>query len=350
MSSKAVLEAKGISMEFSGVRVLHSVSVSFETGRIYGIVGENGAGKSTLMKIISGFLQPVEGEIFIDGRKITLNPLKAKELGIVLIPQELNLVDTLRVYENIFLGDELKGKFGFLNKREMIRKTEQLIKGLGLDVPPQVLVRNLSPAQKQLIEIAKAVSKNARVLIMDEPTSTLSEREVKKLFELVRKMKASGLAVVFISHRLKEVKEIADVIVVLRDGRKVYEGRAGQLTEKEIAELMVGRELSEMYPPKPLPKDEVVFSVENMSSIDGKVRDVSFYVKKGEILGFYGLVGSGRTELMETIIGIRKKSSGKVKVLGREVYITSPDDAKRYGIVYLPEDRKSAGIIPLLED
>ncbi|MCD6449887.1 MAG: sugar ABC transporter ATP-binding protein [Thermotogaceae bacterium] len=336
-------------MEFSGVRVLHSVDVKFTRGKIYGIVGENGAGKSTLMKIVSGFLQPVEGEIFVYGKKTTLNPLKAKELGIILIPQELNLVDTLRVYENIFLGNEMKSRFLFLDKKKMIEESKRLVKRFGLNISPLQFVYRLSPAQKQLIEIVKAVSKSARLLIMDEPTSALSEREVKNLFNLIRRMKEEGITVIFISHRLKEVKEIADEIIVLRDGRKVYEGRASGLTEKEIAQLMIGRHLSEMYPEKSIPKGEIVLKVENFFSADGSVKNVSFDLRKGEILGFYGLVGSGRTELMETLVGIRRKSAGRVTLHGAEVNITSPDEAKKLGIVYLPEDRKTAGIVPILE-
>ncbi len=343
-----ILETKGISRDFSGVRVLHSVDSSFKRGIIYGIVGENGAGKSTLMKIISGFLQPTEGKIIVDGKETNLNPLKAKALGIVLIPQELNLVDSLRVYENIFLGNEISGKI-LLRKKEMIERSRELIERFNLVISPLRMLSELSPAEKQLVEIIKAISKNARLLIMDEPTSTLSEREVENLFNLIKRMKGEGITVIFISHRLKEVKEIAEEIIVLRDGRKVFQGPAKDLSEREIAEMMVGRKLSEMYPEKPKPKENVVFKVEDFSSVDGKVKDANFEVHEGEILGFYGLVGSGRTELMETIIGIRKKLRGKIIFKGEELSINSPWEAKDRGIVYLPEDRKSAGIIEILE-
>ncbi len=348
MTEKVVLYAKGICMDFSGVRVLHDVDLRLEAGKIYGIIGENGAGKSTLMRILSGFLQPVEGEIYVDGQKIVLNPLKAKELGIILVPQELNLVETLRVYENIFLGDE-ESSAGFLKKRSMIQKASELIQKLGLSVDPRSFVEELSPAQKQMVEIAKAVSKKVRILIMDEPTSSLSEEEVSKLFEIVRNMKKTGTAVVFISHKLKEVKTVADHLIVLRDGRKVYDGELAALSEREMAELMIGRKLSDMYPPKTEHADQTILEVKNLTTIDRKVQDICFELKKGEILGFYGLVGSGRTELMQALIGVRKIKSGEILIDGKKVEINSPKHAKNLGIVYLPEDRKSGGIITDME-
>ncbi len=348
MSDKVVLTARGICMDFSGVRVLHNVDAEFKAGKIYGIIGENGAGKSTLMRILSGFLQPVEGEIHIDGQKVVLNPLKAKELGIIIVPQELNLVESLRVYENIFLGDE-ETSAGLLKKRSMIEKAGQIIRQLGLDVDPKNFVEQLSPAQKQMVEIAKAVSKKVRVLIMDEPTSSLSEEEVSKLFEIVRNMKKAGTTVVFVSHRLKEIKTITDHLIVLRDGRKVYDGELGDLTEREMAELMIGRKLSDMYPQKKAQVDEYVLQVKDLTTEDEKVVQVSFDLKRGEILGFYGLVGSGRTELMQALIGVRKIKTGEILLEGKKVELKSPKQAKDLGIVYLPEDRKSGGIIAEME-
>nr|WP_041083622.1 sugar ABC transporter ATP-binding protein [Thermotoga profunda] len=348
MADEVVLSAKNICMDFSSVRVLHDVDVQFQKARVYGVVGENGAGKSTLMRILSGFLQPTKGEIFVDGHMVRLNPLKAKALGIVLIPQELNLVDTLRVYENVFLGDEVKNNL-LLNKKFMIEKTKEYLDQFGLKIDPKSYVSQLSPAQKQMVEIVKAISKQAKILIMDEPTSSLSEEEISKLFEVVRNMKNSGMTVIFISHKLKEVKAIADDLIVLRDGRKVYEGSARQLTEKQIAESMIGRKLDEMYPPKSLPLEEVVLEVRNLSSKDGTFKEINFKVFKREILGFYGLVGSGRTELMEALIGLRKLQTGQILLNTQKVNIDSPKDAKKLGIVYLPEDRKTAGIILSLQ-
>lgn len=339
-----VLSAKDICMDFSSVRVLHDVDVQFQKARVYGVVGENGAGKSTLMRILSGFLQPTKGEIFVEGQIVHLNPLKAKALGIILIPQELNLVDTLRVYENVFLGDEIRGNF-LLKKKAMIEKTKEYLDRFNLKIDPKSYVSQLSPAQKQMVEIVKAISKQVKVLIMDEPTSSLSDEEISKLFEVVKGMKNSKVTVIFISHKLKEVKAIADDLIVLRDGRKVYEGQTQQLTEKQIAELMIGRKLDEMYPPKTIPTKEIVLEAKDLSSKDGTFKNISFEVFKGEILGFYGLVGSGRTELMEALIGIRKLRSGQLLLNGKEAIIATPQDAKKLGIVYLPEDRKTAGII-----
>lgn len=330
------------------MRVLHDVDVRFQKARVYGVVGENGAGKSTLMRILSGFLQPTKGEIFVNGQMVRLNPLKAKALGIVLIPQELNLVDTLRVYENVFLGDEVKNNL-LLNKKFMVEKTKEYLDQFGLKIDPKSYVSQLSPAQKQMVEIVKAISKQAKILIMDEPTSSLSEEEISKLFEVVRNMKNSGMTVIFISHKLKEIKAIADDLIVLRDGRKVYEGSTQHLTEKQIAESMIGRKLDEMYPPKSLPLEEVVLEVRNLSSKDGAFKDINFKVFKREILGFYGLVGSGRTELMEALIGLRKLQAGQILLNTQKVNIESPQDAKKLGIVYLPEDRKTAGIILSLQ-
>ncbi len=345
---RAILSARNVCMDFSNVRVLHNVDVDFEPAKIYGVVGENGAGKSTLMRILSGFLQPVEGEIHFEGNKVVLNPLRAKTLGIILIPQELNLVETLRVYENIFLGDEMTHGL-FLSKKQMIEETKRLMAQLDLSIDPTVYVSQLSPAQKQMVEIIKAISKKVKVLIMDEPTSSLTDDEVLKLFQIVRNMKQKGITVIFISHRLKEVSQIAEELVVLRDGRKVYQGEVQSLSEKQIAELMVGRKLDEMFPEKPSPSSEIVLQVKSLSTIDGRVKEASFELYKGEILGFYGLVGSGRTELMEALVGIRKVKSGEVYLFGKKVQIENPQDAKNLGLVYLPEDRKNAGIVQILE-
>lgn len=343
-----ILSARNICMDFSGVRVLHNVDVDFAPAKIYGVVGENGAGKSTLMRILSGFLHPTEGEIYFEGNKVLLNPLKAKSLGIVLIPQELNLVESLRVYENVFLGDEIKRGF-FLSKKTMIEETKRLMSQLELSIDPTVLVSQLSPAQKQMVEIIKALSKKVKVLIMDEPTSSLTDEEVLKLFQIMKNMRQQGITVIFISHRLKEVRQIAGELIVLRDGRKVYQGEIENLSEKQIAELMVGRKLDEMFPSKPAPGTEIVLQVKDLSTVDGKVKGASFKLYRGEILGFYGLVGSGRTELMEALVGIRKILSGEIYLFGKKVGIKDPQTAKKMGLVYLPEDRKKAGIISILE-
>lgn len=343
-----VLSAKDICMDFSGVRVLHNVSVDFMPGKIYAVVGENGAGKSTLMRILSGFLQPTEGEIFFEGKTIVLNPIKAKRLGIILIPQELNLIEILRVYENVFLGSEIT-KGLFLNRKEMIEKTRHFIEQFDLSIDPSAFVYQLSTAQKQMVEIIKAISKRVRVLIMDEPTSSLTDEEVLKLFQIIRNLKKRGVTIIFISHRLKEVLQVAEEIIVLRDGRKVLQTENRNLTEKQIAEHMVGRKIDEIFPEKPEPTAETVLEVRNLSTTDGRVKEVSFKLHRGEILGFYGLVGSGRTELMEALIGLRRIKTGEILLLGKKVEIEDPQTAKDMGLAYLPEDRKKAGIIESFE-
>ncbi|PLV58286.1 ABC transporter ATP-binding protein [Thermotoga sp. KOL6] len=348
MRSEPILKGIGICKDFSGVRVLHNIDIEIFPKKVYGLVGENGAGKSTLMKILSGFLQPTEGRIFVDGNEEKLSPLKARDKGIILVPQELNLVDTLHVYENIFLGEEIT-KGVFLDKRKMVSAANETLKEIGLDISSEELVQNLSPAQKQMIEIAKALVKKARVLIFDEPTSSLTDEEVERLFEVIKKLKENGLSIIFISHRLKEVLRIADELIVLRDGKKVFQGPNIDLSEKSVAEMMVGRTLEKMFPTKSSPGTGKILEVKGLSTKDGSVKNASFNVFEGEIVGFYGLVGSGRTELMEALIGLREIRNGEIVFQGRKVRIESPDVAKRLGIVYLPEDRKTGGIIPTFE-
>ncbi|HCI29167.1 MAG TPA: sugar ABC transporter ATP-binding protein [Fervidobacterium sp.] len=344
MTEMPVLHARNVSMKFGEALVLDNVDVEFYAGRVYGVVGENGAGKSTLMRILSGFLQPISGQIHFEGKQTVLNPQRAKHLGIVLVPQELNLVEPLRVYENIFLGDE-PVKHILIDRKAMIDRSSEIIKSLDVQIDPAEPVEKLSTGKKQMVEIMKALSRNVKILIMDEPTASLSEDETNKLFETVRKLRDSGIAVIFVSHRLKEIIQIADELVVLRDGKKVYQGDLSNFSEAQIAEMMVGRKMSEIYPEKPTIEEKTVFEVQNLSSTDGKIKDVSFALKNGEILGFYGLVGAGRTELMQTIIGIRKLSSGEIFVDGKPTVIKSVKEAMKNGIVYLPEERKLAGLV-----
>lgn len=349
MSIEPIISVKNLTMHFGETIALDNLSTDFYPGRIYVVVGENGAGKSTLMKIISGFLYPTSGDIYVEGKKESLNPRKAKELGIVLVPQELNLVDTLKVYENIFLGDEIRNGI-LLNKKKMILESQKVINEFGADIDANSFVGDLPTGKKQMIEIIKAVFvSKARVIILDEPTASLSEDETQKLFKTIRKLKEKGVTVIFVSHRLKEVIEIGEQILILRDGKKVYQGDLNGLTESKIAEMMVGRELSQIYPSKPQREQEIILEVRDLTTLDGKVRNVSFKLFKGEILGFYGLVGSGRTELMEAIIGLRKLKSGTILLNGKELKIQSVRSALRSGILYLPEERKYAGLITSFE-
>ncbi|HQN61479.1 sugar ABC transporter ATP-binding protein [Mesotoga prima] len=341
---EVLIETKGISKEFSGVRVLDNIDIGIERGEIFGIIGENGAGKSTLVKILSGIYTPTEGKIFFEGKEVAIkDPLHAKMIGISIIPQEFNLINELSVYENIFLGSEITRK-GFLNTREMKRRTISLLEELKKSIDPEEKIERLSVAQKQMVEIAKAIAYDSKLLIMDEPTTVLTLNEIEILFDLMRSLKERGVTIIYISHKLKEVRKICDRVMVLRDGQMISVSQTGEVDEEEMAKRMVGRELSQIFPNKVSPSDEVVFEVENLT-INGLLENISFGLREGEILGFAGLVGAGRTELAEAIIGIRKRDSGKISIKGKPVEIKSPNDAVKNKIAYLSEDRQGSGIL-----
>ena len=339
-----LIKTQGISKEFSGVRVLDNIDIEINKGEIFGIIGENGAGKSTLVKILSGIYTPTEGKVFFEGNEVDIkDPLHAKVIGISMIPQEFNLINELNVYENIFLGSEITRK-GFLKKREMKKRTVSLLEELKKSIHPEEKIERLSVAQKQMVEIAKAIAFDSKLLIMDEPTTVLTLNEIETLFDLMRNLKESGVTIIYISHKLKEVREICDRVMVLRDGKTISISQTDEADEEEMARRMVGRELSQVFPEKVSPSEEIVFQVENVTS-HGLLEDISFGLRKGEILGFAGLVGAGRTELAETIIGIRKKDSGKISINGKSVEIKSPIDAVKNKIAYLSEDRQGSGVI-----
>ena len=344
MSDAPLLKIVNVSKEFFGVRVLNKVNIIVNKGEVFGIIGENGAGKSTFMKILSGIYTPTEGEIYLEGEKIEIkDPLTAKRLGINIIPQEFNLVETLKVYENIFLGSELSKGF-LLKKSEMKRKAEELLEELNVEIPVDMNAENLSVAQKQMVEITKAIAFESKIIIMDEPTTTLTEYEIRTLFDLIKRLKDKGVTIFFISHKLEEVKKICDKVLILRDGETITVKKIEEISIHEMAKLMVGRELSNIFPEKIKEDKETIFKVENLC-LSKMIKNVSFYLKKGEILGFSGLVGSGRTELAETIIGIRKKNSGKIFLEDKEIEIKSPNDALKNKIAYLSEDRQDRGLI-----
>ncbi|HPM95458.1 MAG TPA: sugar ABC transporter ATP-binding protein, partial [Mesotoga sp.] len=331
---EVLIKTSGIAKEFSGVRVLDDINIEIEKGEIFGIIGENGAGKSTLVKIFSGIYNPTKGKLFFEGREVEIkDPIHAKAIGISLIPQEFNLINELNVYENIFLGSELTGK-GFLAKKDMKKRTRELLKELETTINPDEKIERLSVAQKQMVEIAKALAHDSKLLIMDEPTTVLTQNEIKILFDLMRRLKGRGVTIIYISHKLKEVKSICDRVMVLRDGIMISVTGTVELDEHEMAKRMVGRELSQVFPEKTEPSEEVVLEVKNLS-VRGLLKDISFDLRRGEILGFAGLVGAGRTELAEAIIGIRKKEAGAMKVKGRTVEIKSPNDAVKNKIAYL---------------
>jgi ribose transport system ATP-binding protein len=340
---------EGITKAFGPVRVLHGVSFALEAGRVYGLIGENGAGKSTLMKIVAGYEMPSEGTVTVGGAAVHLSgPRDAETRGIVMIHQEFNLAEHLTIAQNIFLGHERRRGF-LLDDRAMRRETTAFLREVGLNVSPDTPVRQLIVAEKQLVEIAKALSRDARVLIMDEPTATLTPGETTRLFALIARLRDEGATVIFISHKLDEVERVTDEIVVMRDGRLVAHRRTADVTRQEMANLMVGREMSDMFPPRtPMPATAAetapLFRVGN-ATVPGWATDVSFAVRAGEILGFAGLVGSGRTELFEGLFGLRARSGGTIELAGRRVDIASPRDAAAAGLTYLSEDRKGKGLL-----
>ncbi|APO69279.1 sugar ABC transporter ATP-binding protein [Rhizobium mongolense] len=341
----ALLSARRISKSFSGVQVLFSVNFDLRAGEIHALMGENGAGKSTLVKILSGFEEPSSGEILLDGEPVKLPPNGAAEaLGIVIIHQEFNLAEHLTVTESLFLGREVT-RFGVLDRKYMRAEARRVLNLLGSHVDVNAQINTLSIADKQMVEIAKAISRNARIVFMDEPTAVLSREEINFLFKQVRKLRDQGTSFVFVSHKLDEVMELTDRVTVLRDGQWVKTSPTSILDGESIAQLMVGRELSSLYPAKNEPDvdEEVVLSVNSVST--HYVRDASFEVRRGEILGFSGLIGSGRTELMEAIMGLRSRASGEVTVNGQSVPPHDVHAANRAGLAYMTKDRKSKGLL-----
>ncbi len=344
-----LVRTEGVTKEFSSVRVLDRISIEIRRGEILGIVGENGAGKSTLVKILSGVYRPTRGRIFFDGKEIALEtPADAKRAGIGLVPQEFNLVGDLNVYENIFLGDEPRSAAGLLDKGAMIRRAAEILSALEVRIDPRARIQSLSVAHRQMVEVAKALAWESRLLIMDEPTTVLTRREIDLLFQRMRTLKERGATIVYVSHKLKEVKAICDRVLVLRDGAFVCLEESGALEIGEMVRRMVGRELSQVFPAKRGGGGEVALRVEGLT-VPGVIRDVSFELRQGEILGFAGLSGSGRTEVAETILGIRKPSKGTIVAGARRLAIRSPRDAVRAGIGYLSEDRQGSGILTSFE-
>lgn len=341
----SVLSADRVSKSFGSVPVLFSVQMDIVPGEVHALIGENGAGKSTLMKILSGFHRPTSGRVLFDGQEIDLPPNgEAEQLGIVLIHQELNLAEQMTVEENVFLGREISNN-GILNRAAMRQEVERYLQEVGLNISPISRIADLSIAEKQMVEIVKAISRNARVLIMDEPTAVLTEAETELFFRQVERLKEKGVAIVFVSHKLAEVERIADQITILRDGQWIASKRAQDLTPDAMAQLMVGRELSDLYPP--LNEADVdaerVLEVRNLCT--DEVKDVSFYLKKGEILGFSGLIGSGRTAVFEAICGLSNINSGQVFVDGNEIRFQSVAVSRDAGIAYLTKDRKEKGLL-----
>ena len=338
-----IVKMEHICKTFPGVKALDDVSFNLKPGEVMALLGENGAGKSTLMKILSGVYTKDEGTILIDGKEVPImNQKVASEKGIAIIHQELNMCHHLTVAENMFLGREPL-KHGLIDTKKMNSDAKDLLLKLGVDIDPTTITGELQVSKQQMVEIAKALSINAKVLIMDEPTSALTAREIDELFTIIRQLKESGCGIVYISHRLEELSHITDRVTIMRDGHYITSGNFNDFTMDEIIANMVGREIKEKYPRVDCAVGETVFEVKNLNA--GRlVRDISFSVRKGELVGIAGLMGAGRTETTRAIFGADQKESGKIFVEGKEVFIRNPKDAIKNGIVLAPEDRKKDGL------
>ena len=342
-----VLEADNISKTFPGVKALDSVDIELRKGEVLALVGENGAGKSTLTKILSGLHAPDRGsgEIRLSGDVVHFqNSKEAKKSGLITIYQELSLVPELSVAENIFLGNLPRTKLGFIDWKELNSLAKGILQDIELDISPTEILGNLSISKQQMVEIARALSQGAKVIIFDEPTSSLTETEKDVLFKNIRKLKSKNVAIVYISHKMDEVFEITDRIAVLRDGQNSGSLLTKDATLDDVIQLMIGRVIDDYFHKNEAEKGEEVLKVEGLS-LSGKFEDISLSVRSGEVVGLYGLVGAGRSEVAETIFGARKADSGRILLSGKEVNIKTTGDAVRLGIGFLPEDRKEQGLV-----
>ncbi len=346
--SERLMEVRGISKAFPGVQALSDVEFNLNSGEVLALVGENGAGKSTLMKILSGIYTRDTGTIWMDGKEVAIaSPNEAQELGIAIIYQEMNLMPDLTVAQNIYIGREPRVAGGFgLNERALNRKAQEFLDQIGIAIPPTKIVGELTVAKQQMVEIAKALSYNSRVLIMDEPTSALTAAETETLFGLINDLRARGTAIVYISHRMEELGRIADRVTVLRDGQYVGTLGKGEFDASTVIEMMVGRHIDEDARPEISGRldTETVLEVKGVSTA-ALIRNASFDIRRGEILGFAGLMGAGRTELARAVFGADHASSGEILVKGKPVAIHRPADAVAHGIGYLSEDRKVLGLL-----
>jgi ribose transport system ATP-binding protein len=345
MPDAPVLEMREIRKTFPGVVALDGVDFELRRGEVHILLGENGAGKSTLMKILSGAYQKTAGRITLDGDEVEIrNPAHAQGLGVSTIYQEFNLVPHLSVGENIFLGREPLRAFGLIDRRAVNRRASEILSGLGLDLDPRRAVKGLRVAEQQMVEVAKALSLDARVLIMDEPTAALAEHEIKELFAAIRGLKEKGVSIVYISHRMEELFEIGDRVTVLRDGRSVGTFDVRETDKFELIRLMVNRDLTELFPKEHAERGAEVLRVEGLTTRSG-LRDVSFTLHKGEVLGIAGLLGAGRTELARAVFGLDRLEGGVVSIKGEPRRIGSPRAAINAGLGFLTEDRKAQGLV-----
>lgn len=347
---KYVLEMENISKEFPGVKALDNVQLKLRPGTVHALMGENGAGKSTLMKCLFGIYEKDSGKILLDGVEVNFKSTKeALENGVSMVHQELNQVLQRNVLDNIWLGRYPMKKF-FVDEKKMYNDTINIFKDLDIKVDPRKKVADLPIAERQMIEIVKAVSYKSKVIVMDEPTSSLTEKEVEHLFKIIKKLKESGVGIVYISHKMEEIKMISDEITILRDGKWISTNDVSKITTEQIISMMVGRDLTERFPKKDNKAKEMILQVKNLTALNQpSIQDVSFELYKGEILGIAGLVGSKRTEIVETIFGMRPKEHGEIILKGKTVKNKSPEDAIKNGFALVTEERRSTGIFSMLD-
>jgi ABC-type sugar transport system ATPase subunit len=344
-----VLEMKKITKHFPGVKALSNVDIKLKKGEILGLLGENGAGKSTLIKILSGAYSLEEGAIYIEGEKFEFkHPHESLGAGIRVIYQELTSFEPLTVAENIFAGETIRGRMGLISWRRLGRMAKEILDRLGSNIKPFALMENLTVAGKQMVEIAKAIHGNVKVLVMDEPTSALDEKDVATLYKVIRKLRDDPVAIIYITHRMEEIFEITDRVVVLRDGKKVGDKEIKDTTKSELVSMIVGRKLSEQYPKKQTEKGKVIFEVKGLSYLK-RVKDVSFSLREGEIVAFFGLLGAGTHNLFSILFGDKKATSGEVFIEGKKINITHPNIAKAAGMGYVPLDRKEEGVALVMD-
>ena len=347
--NEIVLEMSHISKNFPGVLALDDVSISLHKGEILGLLGENGAGKSTLIKILSGAYSLEKGKIIIDGIEHKFSgPHESLSAGIRVIYQELTSFEPLTVLENIFAGEVVTNKAGFVSWRKMAAEAKKMLAALGSEINPFALMENLNVAGKQVVEIAKAIHGNVKILVMDEPTSALDEKDVNILYSVIRKLRDQGVAIIYISHRMEEIFQITGRVIVLRDGKKVGDSKTSDTNKSDLVNLIVGRELSEQYPKRDIKKGKVIFEVKNLSYLN-KVKNVSLSLCEGEIVAFFGLLGAGTHQLFSILFGDKKATSGEIYVEGKKLKISSPNIAKKNGLGYIPIDRKEEGIALVMD-
>ena len=339
-----ILQMKNVTKRFPGVTALDNVNFDLKPGEVHALIGENGAGKSTLIKILTGAQDQSEGEVIFDGKTVTRNdPLKSMNRGIFTIYQELNLLPLMSVMDNMFMGKEITKNNRLLDRKKMLEICDDVISQLGVEINPKSWIRDLSVAYQQLVEIAKVLLSDSKVLIMDEPTAPLTENETETLFNIIGKLKEKGVAIIYISHKLEEIFLLSDRVTVLRDGQHIKTMDTKDATKDELIKLMIGRELGNQYPPHSPNIGDSILQIENLTN--NRVKDISLDLKKGEILGIAGLVGSGRTEMARALFGADKKQKGKIKLNGEDISIKSPLDAIKHGIGFITEDRKRQGLL-----